>query len=565
MTPRKIMTSVGYAFRANDAANLSGSTNVFPADGNVGVGTKDPSRKLSVVSTEQTRIHIKGDAGAGGTVGYDIDSGSRRWQFGSKGSNEQGAFMLYDGTAGQRRVTIDSSGNTGIGLKNPTEKLQVAGMIHSKKGGFKFPDGTVQTTACDSSGGGGNGGAGNTLDKAYDQGGKGAGRTINADAGAVNITGANGLTVSGNIGIGTTHPIRKFQVESAWDSSSFVVTGGGSVGIGTAYPIRKFHIANTVDSSSFVVTGGGLVGVGTTHPIRKFQVENIGDFTDFVVTGGGNVGIGTTDPIRKFQIENEGDDTDFVVNWSGDVGIGTKTPQAKLNVQNGSIQVGDKAGLYSHLAPVELAFHRDNGPAYICNAGAGSIAFTTNGGADSTRMVIGTNGNVGIGIGNKLPSRTLEVKGNILLLSKTTNESVLELGEGLDYAEGFNVTKSNEISSGCVLIINPDDPGKLTLSNQPYDNKVAGIVAGANNLGSGVRLGAGQFDYDVALAGRVYCNVDASDTGIEPGDLLTTSSIPGYAMKAAEYKKAQGAILGKAMQKLEKGKKGQILVLVTLQ
>ena len=70
---------------------------------------------------------------------------------------------------------------------------------------------------------------------------------------------------------------------------------------------------------------------------------------------------------------------------------------------------------------------------------------------------------------------------------------------------------------------------------------------------------------DVALAGRVYCNVDATHAGIEPGDLLTTSTTPGYAMKAVDYDHARGAILGKAMQRLEVGQKGQILVLVTLQ
>ena len=78
-------------------------------------------------------------------------------------------------------------------------------------------------------------------------------------------------------------------------------------------------------------------------------------------------------------------------------------------------------------------------------------------------------------------------------------------------------------------------------------------------------LGINQFDQDVALAGRVYCKVDATEGGIEPGDLLTTSATPGYAMKATDYIRAQGAILGKAMEKLEQGKKGHILVLVTLQ
>ena len=51
---------------------------------------------------------------------------------------------------------------------------------------------------------------------------------------------------------------------------------------------------------------------------------------------------------------------------------------------------------------------------------------------------------------------------------------------------------------------------------------------------------------------------------IKPGDLLTTSDIPGEAMKAADSARAQGAILGKAMTGLKTGK-GLVLVLVTLQ
>lgn len=160
----------------------------------------------------------------------------------------------------------------------------------------------------------------------------------------------------------------------------------------------------------------------------------------------------------------------------------------------------------------------------------------------------------------------VRVNGNLKIYSSDGATKVVELGTGLDYAEGFDVSEIVEtIKPGCVLIIDPESPGKLTLSRTAYDTKVAGIVAGAKDLDSGVRLGVGKFDHDVALAGRVYCNLDAIEAGVEPGDLLTTSTTPGYAMKAENYQRAQGAILGKAMERLEKGKKGQILVLVTLQ
>jgi hypothetical protein len=156
-------------------------------------------------------------------------------------------------------------------------------------------------------------------------------------------------------------------------------------------------------------------------------------------------------------------------------------------------------------------------------------------------------------------------RGNVRILDRATGAGVMELGKGLDYAEGFDVTARASVAPGSVVVIDPQNPGKLTLSEVAYDSKVAGIVAGANSLGSGVRLGAGQFDFDVALAGRVYCNVDAAQAEIRPGDLLTTSTTPGHAMRATDHNLAQGAILGKAMQGLGKGEKGQILVLVTLQ
>lgn len=156
-------------------------------------------------------------------------------------------------------------------------------------------------------------------------------------------------------------------------------------------------------------------------------------------------------------------------------------------------------------------------------------------------------------------------KGNVEIRSLTSDETVVELGEGLDYSEGFDVVEKSEIAPGTILVIDSDNPGNLAVSAQAYDKKVAGIVAGGKGLNSGVKLGSSQFDLDVALAGRVYCFVDASYGEVLPGDLLTTSSTPGFAMAVKNFNKAQGAILGKAMEKLAKGEKGQILVLVTLQ
>jgi trimeric autotransporter adhesin len=45
------------------------------------------------------------------------------------------------------RIRVAPNGNVGIGTTLPTQKLTVVGTVESTGGGFKFPDGTTQTTA----------------------------------------------------------------------------------------------------------------------------------------------------------------------------------------------------------------------------------------------------------------------------------------------------------------------------------------------------------------------------------------------------------------------------------
>jgi hypothetical protein len=148
---------------------------------------------------------------------------------------------------------------------------------------------------------------------------------------------------------------------------------------------------------------------------------------------------------------------------------------------------------------------------------------------------------------------------------------------GADLAENFPVSTvpsrdehdAEAARAGHVVIIDSESPGQLAVSHAAYDRRVAGVISGANGLGPGVVLGREDAARDperhpVALNGRVYCWADASVAAIEPGDLLTTSTTRGHAMKVVDHQRAQGAILGKAMSSLRDGT-GLVLVLVTLQ
>jgi len=78
------------------------------------------------------------------------------------------------------------------------------------------------------------------------------------------------------------------------------------------------------------------------------------------------------------------------------------------------------------------------------------------------------------------------------------------------------------------------------------------------------RIESGQIGHMVMLGAFASCKVDADIAPIQPGDLLTTSPTRGHAQKVLDPGKAAGAIIGKALGTLKKGK-GKIPVLVMLQ
>ena len=109
-----------------------------------------------------------------------------------------------------------------------------------------------------------------------------------------------------------------------------------------------------------------------------------------------------------------------------------------------------------------------------------------------------------------------------------------------------------------------DEDGLLRACTQAYDTRVAGIVSGAECFRPAIVLGrlpGGRPSAPLALAGRVYCMVDADRGAIRAGDLLTTSPTEGHAMGVQESGRALGAIVGKALRPLPAGR-GLVPVLV---
>jgi hypothetical protein len=164
-----------------------------------------------------------------------------------------------------------------------------------------------------------------------------------------------------------------------------------------------------------------------------------------------------------------------------------------------------------------------------------------------------------VGIGTANPTAKLEVDGDL----KVTGDVILT--GGADCAEDFDIANDDKVEPGTVMIMN--STGKLEEGHIAYDKRVAGVISGAGNFKPAITLDKQQTETNrqpIALLGKVYCKVDAEYAAIEVGDLLTTSSTLGYAMKALDPFKAFGSVIGKALGSLREGK-GLIPILVTLQ
>jgi hypothetical protein len=352
-------------------------------------------------------------------------------------------------------------------------------------------------------------------------------------------------------------------------------TGGNRLILGKYNP----DAADSIDAWMNMLNGNVGIGIGGNYPIHPLVVNGLIytmqdgiKFPDLSIQHTAAVGDG-------FSLDAaDGDPTDaLIVDTDGNIGIGTITPMERLDVF-GAIKANkfvDQQNSNFYLNPGGESTLQDVIFGSITLGGETHTSWPPS--QDNDWIIDGNNiyaaatGNVGIGTtdaGQTDAKLTVKTSDDQHLLFKGYNNQdqvIVEIGEGLDYAETFPVSAS-DITPGTVMVIDPDAVGNLKVSTQPYDRKVAGIVSGAQDLSYGMRLGATNIDgLPVALAGRVYCNVDTSYGDIHPGDLLTTSPTPGHAMVVTDYTLAQGAIIGKAMQGVSGGQTSQILVLVTLQ
>jgi subtilisin family serine protease len=213
----------------------------------------------------------------------------------------------------------------------------------------------------------------------------------------------------------------------------------------------------------------------------------------------------------------------------------------------------------------------------------GNCANLDKGGSATIGVQVSTTDATQIGYNSQILSDNLTVHwttvtatGRIFRVERTTG-NVYAAGSfnpgGADVAE--YILASEPLEPGDVVELDPHNPKHYRKVREPYSPLVAGVIStapgfvlGAKHLSLALSVnGEGRGEVEpgerplLALLGRVPVKATTESGPIRPGDLLTSASKPGYAMRCEDIHRCEGAIIGKALEALDKGE-GVILVLL---
>jgi hypothetical protein len=343
------------------AGNVAVDTDTLFVDSvndRVGVGTTDPSNRLHVVgttnqivqiqnTTDTARMVLNGASGTGGDLIFQ-QNGTATWGIASIGDK---LHFLGDDSTSQYRMTLDNSGNVGIGTTDPGAPLSI---FKQTTGGFSSPQydgGGIYLSRYSDDPTNYYGGAIYSFYTNQGAGGDSGLAFKVTDGNTTNPYGSSSpnmvIVPSGNVGIGVTDPDGTLHVKAgnrmhitSGNTPAFTGLDSATSANGRAQLVLNSAYSDLVIASSFVNNNHGstlsftTVNPSNTAEYRKFVINqgNWGSRKDFLDFG---LSASTADSNPHLSINS----TDTVLTLDGNnkrVGIGKTDPQTTLDV-NGTI------------------------------------------------------------------------------------------------------------------------------------------------------------------------------------------------------------------------------------
>ncbi|MBW4644917.1 MAG: tail fiber domain-containing protein [Goleter apudmare HA4340-LM2] len=455
------------------ALQTAGTTQVTVSNknGNVGIGIDAPQEKLhlngAIRGNQSGALRISSGTGfvdvgsqnadysnfVTDRPGYHFDKGITV-KAGLIGSDANTNLSLQ--TAGITQMTLlQTSGNVGIGVDKPQEKLHVAGTLRISNN-FGFVNIAPQqdrwlhfTTNLD----------GYYFDK-----------DIRVESGLITSLGNRDLSLQTS---GTTH----FKL--AYDT--------GNVGVGVDQPQEKLHIGGAIRGNQSgalrVSTGNGFVDIGPQDDNWvHFKSDRPGYHFDkpLTVADGGI----SSDANTNLLLQTAGTTQVTISHNTGNVGIGVDVPEEKLHLNgairgnqsgalrvstgNGFVDIGPQDANWVHFKSDRPGYHFDKPVAIasgiISSVNNANLSLQT---ADQTRMtLLQTNGNVGIGIAKPLARLHNQGAAPLTGQGQISSSGLVVTGTGTTFIQDVNI--------GDIITVTNGSTNQLRL--------VTGIAASGNSL-----------------------------------------------------------------------------------
>ena len=381
------------------------------------------------------------------------------------------------------------------------------------------------------------------------------------------------ITSAGNVGIGTSTPGAKLEVQGTDGVSSIIVRDSAATNIFDVVPIasngalvRVFDNAGVsrVQFTAYATSyfNAGNVGIGTTSPGSALTVaRGAGSGAEIAIQANGN------SAAAQFVLSQDSGSATYLYNRAnqfmsfgtnntermritaaGDVGIGTSSPASRLDVVGGTDTLrvtNTDATAFSGVSFYDNVGTRAQiwagGSSYASFGGAGSLNYSANSGPHvwytnyAERMRITSAGNVGIGTTS--PTRLLSVAGtaNAYMDFSASSFRRYTIGsESVGFAlfDDTAATYRMVVNSSGNVGIGTTAPNKLlTLMSPTNDVEVLRINAPGGSGGVQGRADIGFGFFDTVAEANAAVGFEEFGTSSAGGSLLFKTRPDGAALE----------------------------------